>query len=173
MKLIKICVFFFVLFFSLGCGKSNDPDDELLILGSGGCGIGKGSLVTMADGSTKKIEMLVKGDSVFSDNGSAKAITDVISGTKEMIFLINTTSRKSIIIGEGHPVRTPDGWITVGDINVGKVIDGKNGNETVSQISMQSYNDKIYILKFNEETAFVANGFIVGDYAIYQRLVSR
>lgn len=171
MKLGRICILVFVLIFGFGCDKSVDTDEELLGLGSGvGGGVGKETLIDMADGSTKRIDKLKIGDMVSSEDGSAREIKKVISGRVNNIYSIYTKSGNRILIVGGQPVKSTAGWITGGELTVGMLINGKNGNETIDRINIQPYNDSIYFLQFDEETAFVANGFVIGDFNISSQL---
>jgi len=174
MKLTKICLILFVISFSFGCDKSDDSENGLLGSNpSGGSGIGKNTLITMSDGSDKKVSELRIGDSVLSDNGSVKKITNVMTGNSETIGIITTESRKEIVIKLGHPIKTTEGWSSPGQIIPGMSLLSGNGNiDKVETVSLVEYSDKIYILMFDEATAFMANGFIVGDYNLTMQLLN-
>ena len=171
MKPGRICFLVFVLIVGFGCDKSVDTDEELLGLGSGGSGgTGMGTLISMADGTLKRIEELHIGDMVSSDDGSASGIKNILSGMTEKIYSINTKSGKSILVVGGQPIKSSDGWISANELKVGTLIIGKDGNETIEFISLQTYNKRVYLLQFNVATGFVANGLVIGDFNIsYQQ----
>jgi hypothetical protein len=171
MKLSGICVFFFILLFSLGCKKANESENDLLTLDSWGSGIGRYTDISMAGGLMKKITDIHSGDNVILDDGSVRKITTITNGRVIQIISITTNNGRTIALTVATPIKTPVGWITAGELNVGQQIAVESGIDTVAKASMQSYNNQIYSLYFAEgETAFIANGFIIGDEAISKRL---
>lgn len=172
MKLTKICLFLFALSFSIGCDKSDDLENGLLnFRQSGSSGIGKNTLITMANGSNKKVSELCIGDLVLSNTGSSRKLSNIMTGYSETIWEITTVSGSVIVMNIGQPINTSEGWSSPGQITPGITLLTGNGNiEKVETISVVDYRDKIYILMFDEATTFIANSFIIADYNLTMQL---
>lgn len=81
------------------------------------------TLITMADGSLKKIKDIQVGDLVLSLNeGSGwfepKRVESVFDNGIQDTICISTTHEKSIVSTKTHKLYTQDGWKTAGSINV-------------------------------------------------------
>lgn len=138
-----------------------------------GC-LGKDSMVTMADGTVKWVSELSVGEYVSNWKGEPCQIRDIITGNEKEIYQIHTTSGKEIKLTSTHSIcMRQDGeseWICVCDLRGGQKVLMEQGEEEVSCIDIIPYKDTVYSLVFDEETPIYSNGFLVGDYAMQQRI---
>lgn len=138
-----------------------------------GC-FGKDSMIAMADGTEKRVSELSVGEYVLSWKGKPCEIRDIITGFEKEIYQIYTRSGKEIKLTNTHSICIQqDGeskWICVCDLRGGQKVVMEQGVEEVSFIDIIPYQDKVYNLMFDEETPIYSNGFLVGDYAMQQRI---
>jgi hypothetical protein len=85
-----------------------------------GC-FAKGTLITMADGSKKTVEVLESGQLVKTETGSS-AIKNVITGKEEKLIVISTESGKTTRLTKAHPVKTARGLIPAERLNAADLV---------------------------------------------------
>lgn len=122
-----------------------------------------GTLIKMADGSTKPIETVRAGDQViaYSDLTTNLKTSEVVSVhapyNVEYYFIIN----KQIRITENHPVMSNGSWISVGELKVGDVLLEDSGSD-LQIYSIERIEEKamVYNIQVVDGT-YVANGIVV------------
>ncbi len=143
--------------------------------------LAKGTLITMADGSLKPIDQILKGEMVLgamAENAATAQpmkVADVSIGIEalKMLRVIDATG-KDILMTETHPVSTSNrGIVWAKELKKGDRILTADGSVLITKISKEKYNDNVYNLKL-EPTAnsmiadgsylgMFANGLLVGD----------
>ncbi|HAU85724.1 MAG TPA: hypothetical protein DCW90_09525, partial [Lachnospiraceae bacterium] len=122
----------------------------------------------------KRVSELSVGEYVCNQKGEPCQIRDIITGYEEEIYQIHTKSGKEIKLTNTHSICIQqDGeskWICVCDLREGQKAVMLQGEEEVSYINIIPYKDTVYNLMFDEETPIYSNGFLVGDYAMQQRI---
>lgn len=159
--------------------KSNGESFDLLnvsvpqIYMQWGC-LGKDTMISMADGSRRRISELQIGESVQNVNYKPCQIMDIITGDEQEIYQIHTKSGKEIKLTDTHSICIQQNgesqWICVCDLKERQKIVMEHGVEEVSFIDVIPYHDKVYNLVFNQETPIYGNEFLVGDYMMQQRI---
>jgi len=137
-----------------------------------GC-LGRGSIVKMADGSSKAVEEIVVGDQVLNGNGKALTVTDTVIGNEITMVEITFNKNKTLVLTDNHPVVTPTGILLAKEIFAGHKIVTDEGVVVVDKIEEILYIDKVFNLVltdhsktpvFSEDnTTHYANGVLVGD----------
>jgi hypothetical protein len=125
----------------------------------------------MVDSTENRASNLNNNDVVLSSNGLGKQITSRITGLGGNLLLLSTNNGKSILIGGDQPIKSNLGWILVEDVKIGTIVESIDGQEEIIQIAERMYNSTIYNFRFDEETGIYANGFLIGDYSMMQRMV--
>lgn len=138
-----------------------------------GC-LGKDSMIERPDGTQKRVSELSVGEYVCNQKGEPCQIRDIITGYEEEIYQIHTKTGKEIKLTNTHSICIQqDGeskWICVCDLREGQKAVMLQGEEEVSYINIIPYKDTVYNLMFDKETPIYSNGFLVGDYAMQQRI---
>jgi hypothetical protein len=93
-----------------------------------GC-LPNGELVTMADGTTKKIEEVGTGDCILSSAGQCMVKRVFERPTQETLYTLYVGHRVLRLTGD-HPVLTTSGWLPARDLKAGTQVLGLN-NESV------------------------------------------
>lgn len=157
------------------CDGDGDGDGS----GDGGDGGGDclavGSLITLADGSTKPIEQIVAGDQVKGYN----SINTVTGTTRnftitEVIYAVNDSTLQ---ITEGHPILTKDGWKAVNPALIKSDFKDKVAKLEVGDVLLRSEGEPITVtsltalksdattdrhnLSVDGDGTFIANGLIL------------
>lgn len=128
------------------------------------------TLIRMADGQQKRIDTIRVGEKVLSASGKAVCITDVITGTEQIIVVIITERNKQIRLTSNHPVETERGVLPVNMLNASDRVRVDDGEyEQIYQLYTEEYNDRIYNLKLEEESLMFGNGISVGDFDYQQQ----
>lgn len=84
-----------------------------------GC-VKEGTLVTMADGSKKKIEQIKIGEQVRVDTeGMCGEVTNTWKGDDKELFWIETADGKQVAVTAGHYVATDQGYVMAEKMNMG------------------------------------------------------
>ena len=127
-----------------------------------GC-FAKGTRITMADGTLKKIEDISKGEMVKSKNGTS-SVEEIVTGTEKEMVLIVTETGKRICLTSNHPVLTNRGWKAAITVTAADKLMTIDGEERIEELHMQEYNDAVYSLKIGEDDAIIAEGIYTGDF---------
>lgn len=118
--------------------------------GSGGC-FPAGALVTMSDGTKKRIETIEVGDMVKPhsednwDDGANEVLDFIeIESEERLIFTINAPG-VSLEVTQGHPILTTDGWKAI-DIHKAREIHPE------MEINKLKVGNKLCLILLDEET---------------------
>lgn len=137
------------------------PELELLW----GC-LGKDTLISMADGTEKKISDVRTGDKVKTPDGSTEVI-NVWSGTAQDIYHIKADNDTTIFATEAHPFKSDQGFVIVQELTSDTRLLNSQG-KTMRVLTCYSlpYNDNVYSLDLNNSDSFYANGFLSGTMSV-------
>lgn len=138
-----------------------------------------GTMIQMADGSTRPIEEVASGDHVFNsfhDGAKGLTVTATAVGFEPIPMIrLEADSGHSALMTEKHPVMTPDrGIVFARDLEQGDLVVTMNGVSTVAKAAREDYDGKVYNLKVgdalekaalggDDRTLVYADGFLVGD----------
>jgi len=172
--------------------KGDKYDDtaisELIFDGEDVHCLGKGTLITMADGSMKKIEEITIGDNVVSYNMQTKEMENNIVkhvctvNHSDMINIL-LSSGKNIVTTTDHPFLSEKGWVSYSPektkqynrykqtevmrlSNCKTLLFYENGtvrSESIQKVEFINDFQPTYTLELEQDGGFVANGFIVGQ----------
>jgi hypothetical protein len=139
-----------------------------------GC-MAEGTLILMADKSSKAIETILVGEKVLSDTtGRCLTVEGTVNGVEvKPMFFIKDDKGNSLFLTENHPVITAKGVRFARELKVGdKLLSEKEESEIVS-IEEKIYDGKVWNLLLKEEDkgsiltddnrTHFANGVLVGD----------
>jgi hypothetical protein len=129
-----------------------------------------GTLITMADGTQKKIEDIKIDDKVKTLAGNA-AVTQTTTGMEEELFAVKTSGGQRVFLTYNHPILTTDGLIDVNNISDGdcKIITEGGKAEAITEYYIFDYKDKVYNISTDESSCsqndhiIFANGIACGD----------
>lgn len=136
-----------------------------------GCFAGD-TLITMADGSKKKIREIEPGEEVKTRDGSCRA-EDVIQGPAERLFLIRTSKGKQIRLTEDHPLLTADGLKMAKDLTWGDILAMEYGRDAIEELHLITYGDTVYSLLLEREELLIADGFFAGDFSAQNKVMKQ
>jgi|GEM_PF-4430106 len=137
-----------------------------------GC-VAAGSLVTMADGSSKAIEQVVNGDRVLSrPDGPVLAVRGTVSGDDPAMIEIDAENGDGVQVTGTHPVITSHGPVMARDLRPGDRLITATGDTMVVAVQARPAA-RVYNLQLGaidtapipapDKTTFIANGILVGD----------
>jgi hypothetical protein len=141
-----------------------------------GC-VAAGSLVRMADGTTRRIETLAAGERVADGMGGSLRIAEVWRGTedKPMVRVV-TEGGGEVLLTHNHPVPTTTGVILAEALETGAVVTTDHGPARVVLIERASHDGEVFNLDLLPDgaasladidddaiTGFIAGGILVGD----------
>jgi len=119
--------------------------------------------VTMADGSTKPIKMIQKGDEVLAYDESSgkskpsKVLRIHVPYTVKQYRVINDEIR----LTENHPVLSEGQWVAAGDLRVGDTMTLANGSKAeIHSIVIFEDTATVYNIQVESGT-YIANGVVV------------
>lgn len=139
-----------------------------------GC-LEKGTLITLADGSTKKVEDFKGGERVKS-SGTDRTVGSTTSGNEWVpMYRIKTQNGKMVLISGKHAVPTTAGMKLVRNLMVGDVVKTDQGDSKISEIIKEMYSGTVHNFMVGDEkdvekglANMYANGILVGDLASQQ-----
>lgn len=136
-----------------------------------GC-IGKDTQIKIPDGlhSEVRISELMIGDTVLAADGAERRIINIVTGFEKRILAITTDAERKVLLSKSHSIKTTGGWITAKELCIDMMVECENGPEKIICVVEQPYDALVYNLEFEEETALVGNGFVIGDFAMQQRV---
>lgn len=126
------------------------------------------TLISLVDGSNKRIDMLKAGDKVLALGGGSVTCADLVSGEENEIFVINT-DKGSIRLTGGHPLMLEDGnTIIAAELKPGDAVKTAGSSGIVSDVFIEVYDDMVFNPVFEESGPdglfIIANGFYCGDF---------
>jgi hypothetical protein len=137
------------------------------------------TMVTMQDGTQKRIDSIRLGEVVQSNNfKEGQKVMDIVTGNEENPCLkITTQSNFSIVVTDQHPICRSNGFCFAKEVKVGDFIQTQSGLEEVSNITEEKYEGIVYNLKLEGQkdtgSAHFANGVLVGDGIMQGALVKK
>ena len=111
------------------------------------------TMITMADGSLKRLGDITVGDKVLTHLGNRKKVTAVHEQGELPTRKIQTNSGRSIISALDHTFLTSDGWVQVKDFNEDTKLKVAHGTELLPSPQSEEVSD--------EEARLL--GYFVGD----------
>jgi len=141
-------------------------------IGTGTCFTGE-TLITMEDGTIKRIDEVIVGDIVKSEiNTSIVGDIDIHKEKEYTIYSLNDS--KAFVTAE-HPFKTTTGWKAIDPLEtwkthgiesnileVGDILITKEGTEEVKSITSSSETvDTVYNLRLDNEHVYYANNYLV------------
>ncbi len=129
-----------------------------------------GTMITLADGSTKAVEDFNSGDVVQSGGGITRNVLATLAQPHYGPVLAFTfQSGKTITCSGTHPFATPGGLVQCGTLQAGAQVVMSGGTDTITNIAAQMQNGEgLFNLWLDPatpgDTTFYANGILVGDY---------
>ncbi|HAE46372.1 MAG: hypothetical protein CMO30_15590 [Tistrella sp.] len=141
-----------------------------------GC-VAAGSLVQLADGTTRPIESLTAGERVADGLGGSLRIAEVWRGTedKPMVRVV-TEGGGEVLLTHNHPVPTTAGVILAEALETGAVVTTDHGPARVVLVERVSHDGQVFNLDLLPDgaesladidddaiTGFIAGGILVGD----------
>jgi predicted phage tail protein len=130
------------------------------------------ALVTMADGSTKRIQDVVEGDLVKGNTGDNSVLEVKIIRGPFYLFSINNSDH---FVTSSHPFLTTDGWksfnkyvsrqlhpdLNIEQLEIGDTLVTQNGNVTLESFSSISQVLPVFNLNVDGDDTYIVNDFIV------------
>jgi hypothetical protein len=137
-----------------------------------------GSLVTMADGSTKAIETVLVGEKVMGNKGATNTVIELkhYESTIRSIFVINNLLETT----EAHPILTTNGWksfspktsanqypeltitlLEIGDVLVKYNTAGMYSEEVIETITNDERDISVYNLDVDGNDTFIIHDIVV------------
>jgi hypothetical protein len=139
-----------------------------------GC-LAEGSLVAMADGTTKAIQDVRIGERVLSaPHGPVLTVHNRTDGVEPIAMVrVAVAGGRDVLLTETHPLMTDRGPRMARDLYKGMVVLTANGPAKIVRIARERFAGKVWnldvgapdggALPAGTATTFVANGFVVGD----------
>ena len=130
------------------------------------------ALVTMADGSTKRIQDVVVGDSIKGRSGTNTVLENNVSRVEARLYAMNSYSH---FVTDTHPFLTTEGWksfnpavtnemhpgLDVTKLEVGDELVTEAGTEILSRASKLYKMTPIFNLNVDGDDTYIVNGFVV------------
>lgn len=141
-----------------------------------GC-LGKDSLVETADGQQRRISELRAGDRIKTGkSGASGAVRDIIRGTEEKIWRLETEDGESIQMTKDHPLLCTSGWRRIEDLEDEDEVYSvkKDSFVRIRYVYPMEYQDEVYNLNIEypcAERGFWAQGFVSGDFEMQNEAV--
>lgn len=130
-----------------------------------GC-LAEGTLILMTDGSEKEIQTIAKGDKLLNSKGETVTVTNVIMGSKEIIYHTYTESGKKISATLLHPFATASGDMLLRNFQAETRLMVKNADEYIYELIEncypEQYSGTVYSLEVDggSDKTIIANGFV-------------
>jgi len=140
--------------------------------------LAKGTLVTMADGTTLPIEQLNNTHTVLSGEFATLPVraTSQAPASLDETLTIAGASGHLLTLSDGCVVWTSAEPLQAGELKIGDTIITLKGTDTISSIERRAYNGILYNLHLSNGeqpgpmsvsgTNFFANGILVGDHQV-------
>lgn len=124
--------------------------------------LAKGTQISMADGSTKLIENICKGDLVKTKDGGSASVREVIMQEECQVVDLILRSGRILVLTDGHAVYTKDGVYPVSRLKKGQEVVTEDGTDMIDEIvpyCERTYN--VYTLYLDGGEWLFANGVVV------------
>jgi hypothetical protein len=132
--------------------------------------VAKGTLVSLPDGRSVKIEDMLKNQKVLTWDGSALVSNDQLfhlyKGKRECIK-ITLVNGLSLICTPDHKILRENHWVEAGDLKVGDMLrcTEYSGSMTTCQVPIENISDagvhEVYDIGVDTNHSFLANGIVV------------
>ncbi len=86
------------------------------------------------------------------------------------MVLILTANDCKLTVTDDHPIMTEDGWKIAGNLNAADIIKTESGLSTIEELHYVDYNDKVFSIRLETESALIAEGIYAGDFGCQNRL---
>jgi len=130
------------------------------------------ALVTMADGSTKRIQEVAVGDEVKGQNGTNTVLENNVNRVQARLYSINSYSH---FVTDTHPFLTTEGWksfnpgvtndlhpdLNVTHLEVGDELVTESGTEVLQRAAKIYKVTPIFNLNVDGDDTYIVNGFVV------------
>ena len=133
-----------------------------------GC-LAQGTLIMMADGSSRPIEDVRIGERVKGDS----SITNIWKGpAPDGCLEIVTQEGAKIILTGTHPLRTRYGWKRAEELAEGEELQMLAGTAVIASIKEVRYEGTVWNLELDaqETEGMYADGFLAGDFRLENRM---
>ncbi|MDC7287927.1 Hint domain-containing protein [Blautia schinkii] len=131
-----------------------------------GC-FAEGTRITMCDGSTKRVDDIMRGDVLFTTAGPS-AVESVYRGPEKTLLCICTEKGKVLKLTHSHPVvLAGGGMVRARDIRPGqRVLSRTHGEDTVKWVFEIDYKGLVYNFEFTDgkEHIVEADGILAGEF---------
>ncbi|HZH15065.1 MAG TPA: Hint domain-containing protein [Archangium sp.] len=147
---------------------------------------GEGTQVTLADGSTAKIENVKVGDKVIAnDKGLVLTVTTLSRGSEgSPMVRIKDDQGHEAFVTQTHPVMTANrGVLTAQELKVNDQLVTAQGTSTLTSLTREMHKGLVYNLALGtpeelkkaglEHGMLFAGGFLMGDYAMQNAMDAR
>jgi DNA replicative helicase MCM subunit Mcm2 (Cdc46/Mcm family) len=151
-------------------GQRERAEIHITLLGDFGCLI-PGTLVTMSDGTQKRIESLKVSEQVLIDDGTSHEISDAISLTNKPLLRIRTGLGREVTVTPEHPLMTRNGWVRADHLSKGteiKIVSStpctkEDYIKTQFDNSIFAQGKQMIVPEFITERIGLLYGLMVGD----------
>jgi len=130
------------------------------------------ALVTMADGSTKRIQEVAVGDEVKGQNGTNTVLENNVNRVQARLYSINSYSH---FVTDTHPFLTTEGWksfnpgvtndlhpdLNVTHLEIGDELVTESGTEVLQRAAKIYKVTPIFNLNVDGDDTYIVNGFVV------------
>lgn len=124
--------------------------------------LAKGTQISMADGSTKLIENICRGDLVKTKDGGSASVREVIMQEECQVVDLILRSGRKLVMTDGHAVYTKDGVYPVSRLKEGQEVVTEDGTDMIDEIvpyCERTYD--VYTLHLDGGEWLFANGVVV------------
>lgn len=124
--------------------------------------LAKGTQISMADGTTKPIENICRGDLVRVKDGGSASVREVTMHKECQVVSLILGSGSELALTGGHAVYTKDGIYPVSRLKVGQKVFTENGTDVIDKIlpyCERTYD--VYSLHLDGGEWLFANGMMV------------
>lgn len=131
------------------------------------------SKILKEDGSECLIQDIRPGDSLRDGSyGSRAQVMDVICGSEEYIYCIQTEGGKEIQATDSHPFMTERGIVSVKNLTGADRLRMEDGRfERITALYQQEFHDRVYNLILGDSShTFCCNGFVTGDFQMQNEI---
>ncbi|MCH5248304.1 MAG: hypothetical protein J1E98_00150 [Lachnospiraceae bacterium] len=134
-----------------------------------GC-VEENTLITMADGSKKKIKEIQPGEDVLGTNGNAHRVADIMKGDEESLISIMVVGSTPILVTRDHPFMTKQGEKTALLLTAEDELLLEDGTyAAIEEVYLSEKKYSVYSLVLEPEGFFYGNGYAIGDSAAQGR----
>lgn len=135
-----------------------------------GC-LARGTTLTMADGSRKRIEEIRIGDTLKVPNAIAERVVNIYTGWEERLIELQLENGMTLKATSNHPIMTEKGYKALGELNkLDKVIIKENQLESIKMIFEVKYDDQVYNIELEKPSTLLCNNIWIGDFQIQNSL---